>query len=350
MARGLDWEKAAKREYVREHGSLPSWSDLPRPKSLERRPEDTKTGKALAKRARERCRPALDEFRRLAPEDRIARADWYRDRIRQLCALEQRAVPASKRRYADAIKSAESQLLGEIKTLVRKAKKGPASSAGSPRTGSKEKTRRSGAEPQAASPPPSRVRALDSIELTAHARGGIVTVKWKDHPEADRWLLVIVRKKGRGQKAVRSIHVPRESLLAEVRGLDLAAGPYGVRLYALRSRVRIGRGAVDGLAGMPGDVGSPTKAASSQARAGRKTNARSRGAGSKKSRSAKKAKRVLAASKICVDGPDWKPKRRCPCSRCRTANRRPRPRGNIKAAMSGPGPRGRPRVSFWRGR
>jgi len=133
VPRGLDWEGAAKRDYVRDHGSTPYWSDLPKPKSLQRRPEETKTGKAFAKKARERCLPIVSEFRALPAEERVRAIERYRARIRSACTDERRSVPASRRRYAAAIDSVQAQLLGDMKRLAHQSTKPHKSGSAKPR-------------------------------------------------------------------------------------------------------------------------------------------------------------------------------------------------------------------------
>ena len=119
----MDWDGAAKRDYVREIGSVPYWVDLPKPKSLQTKPANTKTGKKLAAKARDRCKPVMNSFKRLTPEERIARADDYRARIRALCEAERNAVPPSRRRFAVAIDGAQQSLLSQITEAVKRAKK-----------------------------------------------------------------------------------------------------------------------------------------------------------------------------------------------------------------------------------
>jgi hypothetical protein len=92
MTKGLDWEAAAKRDHIREHGSIPYWVDLPKPKSLEWRPEQTTTGKALAKKARSRLDKVVAEFAQLSAAAKLASADEYRERVRRVCADERRSV------------------------------------------------------------------------------------------------------------------------------------------------------------------------------------------------------------------------------------------------------------------
>lgn len=77
----MDWEKARKKDIVRKQGSIRADSDLPRPKSLQARPENTKEGRALLKRLKPLYRPYLDEFARFAPDVKLASLARYRERL-----------------------------------------------------------------------------------------------------------------------------------------------------------------------------------------------------------------------------------------------------------------------------
>src|SRR5690242_6316106 len=124
MAR-LDWEKADKRDYVREHGSVPYWADLGdgKGKYAAKRPEETKTGRALAKKARDRCSTIIFRFKKLSAAERVRQVEQYRAEVRDACRRERAAVPASRRKFAVGVDKAERELLGQLKSLVRSAKK-----------------------------------------------------------------------------------------------------------------------------------------------------------------------------------------------------------------------------------
>jgi hypothetical protein len=111
----MDWEAATRRDYIREHGSVPYWEDLATPRSLRSEPELTKTGKKLAAKARESCAPIVDAFRRLPPKERVAQLDAFRSKIRRACANEKREVTPGHARYAVAIDRVQKELLAELK-------------------------------------------------------------------------------------------------------------------------------------------------------------------------------------------------------------------------------------------
>jgi hypothetical protein len=364
MPQGLDWEGAAKRDHIRDHGATPYWVDLPKPKSLERRPEETKTGRALVKRTYERGRVVVSQFDRLDPQKRVREIEHYRARIRDLCSDERRVVPASKRRYAPAILVAEKQLLAEIKSLARAAKSKPAlgktrhrkrDGAGTPKARSRSKqnaTREIAREKKRRSKRGS-VSRLPGMRAEAVAEDGKVNVRWEDIDQADGWLVVVTRKKLTGQEVINRWKLSAEARTFETAKIDLTRGPYGVRLFAYCDGKPIARAAVDGIVDpsvplireAPNPAQGKTKP---PAKAKRKAPARSKKPQAKTKK--RKTQPALAKTKICRDGPDWKPKRRCPCKKCRARAKRNASTAGVRAAMRSSGPTGRPRVTFWRGR
>jgi hypothetical protein len=106
VARDPEWEKAAKRDHVREHDSVPSWFHASKPRSVRRRPETN--SHTLAKNARRRFGPILKAFRRLSPRERGARADAFRERIGPGRADEREALTPSRARFAAAIDVAQT--------------------------------------------------------------------------------------------------------------------------------------------------------------------------------------------------------------------------------------------------
>jgi hypothetical protein len=85
----LDWERAAKQEYVRKHGSVRAAPERPRLK-----PHETKTGRKLAADFRAKVRPMIREFRALTPEEQHQRRNHYCNRINQLAASERASLSA----------------------------------------------------------------------------------------------------------------------------------------------------------------------------------------------------------------------------------------------------------------
>lgn len=119
MARDPEWEKAAKRDHVREQGSVPSWFHASKPRSVQRRPETN--SHTLARNARRRFGPILKAFRRLSPRERGARADGFRERIGRGRAGEREALMPSRARFAAASDVAQRQLRSETGPLAGQA-------------------------------------------------------------------------------------------------------------------------------------------------------------------------------------------------------------------------------------
>ena len=115
VARRLDWEGAAKRDYVHRQGSVPAWADLPKPKSQQTRPEQTKTGARLKAKAKERCAPILQQFAKLPVEERAASVETYRERIKRACEEVRRSVPPSRARFTTVIDVVERSSLLRLK-------------------------------------------------------------------------------------------------------------------------------------------------------------------------------------------------------------------------------------------
>lgn len=109
----LDWEKAAKQEYVRTHGGVRAAPERPRLK-----PQDTKTGRKLAADFRAKVRPIIREFRALSPEEQHQRVNHYCNRINQLAASERAALSAYKQRFAAGIEKAARQATGEMRGIA----------------------------------------------------------------------------------------------------------------------------------------------------------------------------------------------------------------------------------------
>jgi hypothetical protein len=316
--------------------------------------------------------PIVSEFRALPAEERVRAIERYRARIRTACADERRSVPPSRKRYAAAIDSAQAQLLGDIKRLVRQSTKPEKSGSAKPTKqlrgltiGSTKQTppthkkprqpakqKSSASKPKAARP---SSRTLPGMHVKATTRNGVLHASWGQNEEADRWLVVIVRKKRTGQKVVQRLMLDAETLAFHTADIDLARGPYGVRVFALRNRKPLARGAVDGIVDPTAAPIAEQPPAATNRMPKRRSSARS--ASKKATATRQKAKKVkkagqtgLAKSKICLDGPRWKPKRRCPCPRCRAAAKRKATSAGVRAAMRSSGPTGRPRATFWRGR
>jgi hypothetical protein len=196
-------------------------------------------------------------------------------------------------------------------------------------------------------------------------------VNWQEDGQVERWLLVIVGKKRYGRNVVRRKSIEGRIHAVVFSDIDLAAGPYGVRLFAYRNGKPVARGAVDGIvdptvplvrapAGLPKARTARSRATDSKKKsstAARKRTAKQKPTARKERSKAAKRKQTpkrepksaLASTKICRDGPRWKPKRRCPCPRCRAAAKRRVSTAGVRAVMRSAGPPGRPRVTFWRG-
>ena len=346
MAKGLDWDAAAKRDYIRDHGSIPYWVGLPKPKSLESRPEQTKVGKALAKKARSRASGVVAEFAKLSPESKLASADQYRERIRRLCADERRSVPPSKKRYVAAITSAERDLIGQIKGHVKRAKAGPKAPATAPRHATpatlgipldqkpqtakqsskpsvaRQTKKKSAKKPAAPTVPKARKRpsmfsGLSPITVESQIVEGRLVVTWEADARVDRWMLTLLRRRNSGVQAVERVAVPAATTSATLAA-KMSDGPYSLRLFGIGSDGPLTRGALDGIGSRPKAL-KPHRTASTPKSA-------TKHAGTRKS-SPKKA----AAKK----GPGKK--------RTNAAG--------IRNAMRNSAPSGRPhRARFWRGR
>lgn len=386
MAR-LDWEKADKRDYVREHGSIPYWVDLGdgKGKYAARPPEETKTGRALAKKARDRCSTIISRFKKLSAEERLRQVGRYRAEVRDACRRERSAVPESRRKFAVGIDKAERELLGQLKSLARAAQKeqaprkksgderpkallgirtdGPAAPTEKPRrkprkanqqTKQTPKTRKVDAEPKS-------LRSLKAIAVEAEAAEGKLQVRWRnDGVDADVLMLVVTRHRNGRHEVVRRGSIEEAASTAVVDGLDFAHGPYALRLVAVRGGKAVARGAVEGIVdpAVPLSEAPPRRhrgqrtSGSAETTSKRKRSPRSAEAsklkGRKPSAGSAKKRSPLAEKKICLDGPAWKPLRRCPCPRCRGAETR---RKSFKAgSLSAPSSGRRPRATFWRGR
>jgi hypothetical protein len=228
----MDWDAAAKRDYVAAHGAEPYWLDLPKPESLQTTPAKTKTGKALAAKALRSCKLTIELFRKLPQAEKVARARIYSDRIRQLCAAERAAVAPSRRRYAVAIDAVERNLIDEIERLARTRRKpkgpkpvprkkqglGPVLPEGR-RKASRARSAKSNAK-------------LPALQIEAAFTSGVLYASWDDHPDADSWQLII---RGRDRRIRRAVKLAEEDIATQLTGLPREHAPYELKIVAKRA-------------------------------------------------------------------------------------------------------------------
>jgi hypothetical protein len=232
MARRLNWEKAAKRDYIREHGSVPYWRDLPAPRS-----QQLRVGKRLQSRVRARGRQLIAEFRRLDPAARAKRAEEYRRRILELCDDERNALTRAQRKYASTVDAAGRELLADLRRLTREV----------PITSRARRGRRERGQLRV---PAAGGTALPLVELSAIVRNGVLSARWRPYP-ADHWSLSLTRHTEKGARLIQHARLGKDTIEHEFTGVVWADGPYRLRLLALRNGERVAGAAIDSLDGSP---------------------------------------------------------------------------------------------------
>ncbi len=276
----LDWDGAAKRDYVRDNGSIPYWAGLSGSKSSKHQQSETKTGKALAAKARKRAAGIVQEFAMLPPEAQLAAAEKYRDRVRRACADERNTLSPSKKRYAGVITTVEKQLLGEIKGKLKRAARNTAPAAGDgtgvttqpatllraeakpPRTSKRpgELAKRGSAKrvqvaegvgPGKGQQAKSRFRDLPEIALTVGLKDNAIYVSWQADEEVEKWMLTVLSRRSGGAKSVGRQVFPADTTQTVVTGLNSEQGPFSIRLFGIGPGGPLNRGAHDGIKSGP---------------------------------------------------------------------------------------------------
>jgi hypothetical protein len=256
MAGRLDWEKAAKRDHVRRHGSVPAWVDLPKPK-----PEQTKTGKSLKEKARRKCDPILKEFGALPHERRISSAKTYRERITSSCAEVRRSVPSNRERFVSVVDAVERSSLARLSKLVNNAQKRA-------KRKKQEKQKKESSQPERPKQlgplgPPKHLREgtgprarraqvgnrrarmeLPAFDVQAAITLGTLYATWPERDDVESWKVLVRSADGRVRRAAS---LPREKIATNIRGLLRDLAPYEVKVIGLSGREPIAVGRVEGL-------------------------------------------------------------------------------------------------------
>ena len=223
----LDWEKAAKMDYVRKHGA-----DHVAPERPRLRPQDTKTGRKLAAAFRDKVRPLINEFRALAPEKRIERVDEYCDAIARISVAERESLTPYKQRFAVAIEKASKQAKGEIKGLATRAKKRPTALLS--RQAKKPANKKHGRGPTVPVVRGTAKRLLSELpqlEVSYLRSDGSIRFDWKPFEDTSNWFLTLGPE---GKDPIYRESLAADVLTASVADVDAMSGSLAMTLVALR--------------------------------------------------------------------------------------------------------------------
>jgi hypothetical protein len=223
----LDWEKAAKQEYVRTHGGVRAAPERPRLK-----PQETKTGRKLTADFRAKVRPIIREFRALTPEEQHQRLNRYCNQVNQLAASERAALSAYKQRFAAGIDKAARQATGEMRGIAGGTKK----RGRSPLSRTPRRKRNPPVAPVVSGRAKKLLEELPEVRISHSREGSTLRLGWQAIEDVNGWFLTL----GSG----RNEPVYRQSFAAGVLTASVPAvadRPLTLTLVALRQGKPVAR-------------------------------------------------------------------------------------------------------------
>jgi hypothetical protein len=261
VARRLDWEGAARRDYVSRHGSVPAWVDLPKPK-----PEQTKFGMRLKGKAQSRCDAILKQFESLTAEQRASSLKAYRERVKRACEEVRNGIRSDRARFASVVDAVERSSLSRLDKLRNPKKKRVKNKQ--PQKQSKQRSiearrplglrkpserlprPKKGASSDSKQPAPAKKRTRHPklsprpIKVDAGVALGTLYASWPSDEGARQWRVVAL---SRDRKLRKMITLPGDVLATEVRGLRAELGPYELKVIGLGKDGPVAVGRVPGM-------------------------------------------------------------------------------------------------------
>jgi hypothetical protein len=206
----MDWEGAAKADYVREHGAEPAWLDVDDLTPEERRAKHQRLTKAETQTIQtlgERVARLKRDFQRLEIPVRYRQLDEFRQRIDTVVNHARLQAPAASDRFRREIAALREDALVSLAQLT------PTEQIGT------EKQRH----------PPTKVfsnQSPSSVSVQARLVEGGLQVSWTRCDDVVRWRVVIKK----AMKVIRASEQPARMLRAQFAG-DFKGQTLAVRIF-----------------------------------------------------------------------------------------------------------------------